>query len=355
MLLLLNFVTLLAIDRGFGALYPAYPPYLNKKTHSWDSYASDPRGYFRDTRVDEEGRRYFTIDRSHERDRKYESSGADPHAFQIVAVGDSFTYGQGVRLRDVWVKRLEHMQGPDARRVEGIDLAVGGANIREVFAQVKDELGKFKPSLVIYGYVLNDPIPEPELGRQIASMEMNPALNKSYDNGLGWDFVNVRGPAIRSLRLAPLRWIGSCSRIADFALSLLERRRLSAETVEYYRELHDPAVNGPGLQKTFDLIWEMKELVERRGSRFVVAIFPIFYDVNGDYPFLGVHHYVANRLRAIGIDSVDLLPALSKYPSEKLWVHPTDQHPNDLAHAVVADELHDWINRQFRLGRTSEP
>jgi hypothetical protein len=353
-LIVLNIVALFIIDRGFGALFPAYPPFLNKKTHSWDSYATDPRGYFRDVRLDEDGRRYFTIDRSHERDRKYESSGTDPRAFEVVAVGDSFTYGQGVRLEDVWVKRLEKGPGPGGKRIQGIDLAIGGANIREVFAEVRDELGKFKPSLVIYGYVLNDPIPEPAPGRSIAAMEMNAALNTTYDNGLGWDFINVRGPAIRSLRSWPMRWIGDRSRIMDYLLSVLERRRLSEETIRSYQELHDPAINGPGLQKTFDLISEMKERVERRGSRFLVAIFPIFYNIQRDYPFAGVHRYIAERLRQIGVESLDLQPALSRYPAEKLWVHPTDQHPNELAHAVVADELRGWIARQdFGLGRPS--
>jgi hypothetical protein len=347
-LLALNLAALFVIDRGFGALFPAYPPYLNKKTHSWDSYATNPRGYFRDTRVDEDGRRYYTIDRSHERDRKYENSGPDPKAFQVVAVGDSFTYGQGVRLEDVWVKRLEEHPGPQGKKIQGVDLAIGGANIREVFAEVRDDLPKFKPSLVVYGYVLNDPIPEPRQGRSIAAMEMNPVLSTTYDNGLGWDLINVRGPAIRSIRSAPVRWAGDHSRVADYLFSMLERHRLSDETIQSYQDLHDPAINGPGLQKTFDLIGEMKQRVESRGSRFLVAVFPIFYHLQRDYPFAGVHHYIQGRLKAIGVESIDLEPALSHYPDEKLWVHPTDQHPNDLAQTVVAGEVEAWIDREMK-------
>jgi hypothetical protein len=42
---------------------------------------------------------------------------------------------------------------------------------------------------------------------------------------------------------------------------------------------------------------------------------------------------------AAGIAHHDLRAALSGRPAESLWVHPLDQHPNDVAHRLAAQSL----------------
>lgn len=342
-----NIFAIFLVDRAFGLFFPAYPVYLNKRTHSWDSYATNPRGYFKEVRVDEEGKRYYTIDRSQEKDRAYEASGVDPNAFQIISVGDSFTYGQGVRLEDTFVKRLEKTPGPGGKKVQGINLAQSGSHIPDVFDQLKNNIGKYQPSLVVLGYCFNDVVNEVTPGQITAYVQMNEKLNTPWDNGMTWDFMNLRTPAVRSLRENAWRWLGDKSRIVDYFLSIEEKRRLSTRTVQYYLDNHNPRKNGPGLRKTFDLIRQMRDLTRERGGRFIVVIFPILYKIENGYPFAGVHSYVTERLRQLGIDSIDLLPALSGYKASQLWVHPVDQHPNDVVHAVAAQQIQTWISQKM--------
>jgi hypothetical protein len=335
------------IDRLFGYYYPAYQPYLNKNTHSWDSYATNYRGYFHDSKVDAEGRTYFTIDRSGEKDRKYDGVRLDSNAIQIVTLGDSFTAGQGVRLSDTYCKRLERVKSD--RKIYGINLAKAGADIPEVYEQMTTQMGGYHPSLIIYGYVLNDPLVEPNPGVKLSEMEINPELDQKGDSGLGWDFMNLRSPAIRSLRQGVLKWLGENSRIADFILADLELKRISKSTIQYYQDIHNPEKNSKGLEETFDKIEKMNQIAKSMGSRFLVVIFPIFYQNNANYPFAEAHRYLMEQLAKRGVNALDLQPAYSHFKSEALWVHPVDQHPNDFAQEIAAEQIERWIRANSTL------
>src|SRR5208337_4253161 len=100
-LILVNLAALFCLDRLFGLFAPAYPTYLNRKLYPWDSYATNYRNYFDVTGIGPDGKPYYTIDRSHEAGaRADEKTKFEPGSIQIVAIGDSFTYGQGIKLTD---------------------------------------------------------------------------------------------------------------------------------------------------------------------------------------------------------------------------------------------------------------
>lgn len=60
------------------------------------------------------------------------------------------------------------------------------------------------------------------------------------------------------------------------------------------------------------------------------------------YPFRPLHNQVRDIVReastAPTTRSVDLLDSLAHRPAGDLWVHPTDHHPNEVAH-VESEEL----------------
>ena len=70
-------------------------------------------------------------------------------------------------------------------------------------------------------------------------------------------------------------------------------------------------------------------------NRWVVeALF--FHNLNGDYPFQVVHDTVREFCEAQDIAVLDLRTVYSEFSGPELWVHETDQHPNELAHAMAA-------------------
>lgn len=67
-----------------------------------------------------------------------------------------------------------------------------------------------------------------------------------------------------------------------------------------------------------------------------MVIFPFLHDLDGDYPFQPIHDVVRTHLESTGVRVLDLRPAFSDYHGPELWVHPTDQHPNEIAHGLAA-------------------
>jgi hypothetical protein len=44
-----------------------------------------------------------------------------------------------------------------------------------------------------------------------------------------------------------------------------------------------------------------------------------------------------------GGKALDLLPAFHGRSATELWVHPTDQHPNEVAHRIAAKKLAEFL------------
>lgn len=82
----------------------------------------------------------------------------------------------------------------------------------------------------------------------------------------------------------------------------------------------------------------LRDDVERTGAAFSVLIFPelIHFD---DYPYSGIIETVMNYCRNEKVSCVNLLPELARHSAEDLWVHETDHHPNQIAHAIASEAL----------------
>jgi len=92
-----------------------------------------------------------------------------------------------------------------------------------------------------------------------------------------------------------------------------------------------------------ELLKNMTALSRERRFRFVVAIFPIFTGLESAYPFEDLHALVRAACRDAGCECIDLLEVYRGRASASLWVHPTDQHPNEIAHRLAAERLAAWF------------
>ena len=91
-------------------------------------------------------------------------------------------------------------------------------------------------------------------------------------------------------------------------------------------------------------------LAAANGARFAVAILPFMYDLT-DYPFLPVNRMIEAHCQKRGMPVRDLLPAFAGRKHEDLWVHPSDPHPNEIGHQLIAAGLADFILQERLLDR----
>jgi lysophospholipase L1-like esterase len=299
-------------------------------------FPSDPRGYFKtDLRDPATFARYQALGvrrldqvrgtTPYVVEHRYNAEafrGADipprrPNVRRLVMIGDSFTEGWGVHEPDVVSRLLERRLdafGPD--RWEVINCAKHNSDLPGLW-ETFDRILAFQPDIVVYGMVLNDPERSARVQARIPR-EMSPLIMVRH------------GPLVEGSR--------DGSRLLALVRDRLESRRLEAQMVEWYLDLYRDS-NRRGWNASKSSIARMDRAMRARGGRFLLALWPLLVHLDRGYPFEEVHQTVARFSAEAGIAFTDLRDALRGEPTESLWVHPVDLHPNETAHRLAAEAL----------------
>lgn len=274
------------------------------------TYDSNPRGYF-----NENNGFIYTVNGHGYRGGAY-SMKKPEDTKRIIVLGDSFTFGEGVKLEDTFCSRLEKLLDKAYEApVEVLNFGICGLATRHEYYYLKQSGLRFEPDLVLLVYVLNDAVNELNVWENLRKEYERPSLRFTY--------------------------------LGSYLASLYARR---VQSRAYVEGLVDSA-----LQK--DEKWERslgyldlsRKITEAADAKFAVAIFPFMYELNDRYPFKAAHELIEGHCEAEGISVVDLFPAFKGENYFRLWVHPSDQHPNEIGHAIAARALADFILREELL------
>lgn len=292
------------------------------------TYDSDPRRYFgADLTV-----RHYTNSMGFRAMAEPPGPKA-PGTRRIVFLGDSFTFGEGVEEEDVFSARVSvRMNAARAggHRYEVFNLGVGGYNTEQEVALLRNFAIKLQPDVVVLVYTLNDA--EPKL------FEIDPVTQapRRRSRDVPENTADPLPPAYFPFTLRSARLIWKVAQTYGGA----------TKTLHYYRSLYDEGREGwqatQGALRDYGNICRLEEL------KCYVALFPLLVDF-ADYPFVDAHRKVSAAAGAAGVELIDLLPPIAELglDGEDLWVHPTDQHPNELVHREVADSLIDRLTAEF--------
>jgi lysophospholipase L1-like esterase len=303
-----------------------------------DCYPTNPRAYFDiDLRSQEARSRYFSL-----APKRYDSlASRSPHAVEsrynhqrfrdapfgpkrpgvrrVVVLGDSFTEGQGVKEPDTYPRVLERLlRASPSGDWEVRNCGRRAADFPELLHNFDEALG-LDPDVLVYGMVIND------AERSRAFQERQTYVN---------DWILDQGRMVfgeePEARFRP--------RVLDLVMDRVEAYRIGRNTMLWYKDMYGEP-NALGWRRTQGYLRDMHRRVRARGGRFLVASWPLLVGLEGRYPFDDVSAKIAGACAAAGVPRHDLLPALRGRPSESLWVHPVDMHPNELAHRLAAASL----------------
>lgn len=331
-IVLINITILICIDLLSRLLLPPVSINLNSGWGAGGKYSSNYRNYF-NSRFDKKyNQTIFTIDDSE--DLLWTRSNRDKvedGKIKVLFVGDSFTEGQGVKRKDTYSKKIEQLSS----RVATYNRGRGGADIKEIYDIFHENIDEINPKIVVYGYVLNDPV----VGHSGLTN-----IPTGSNNVFKWDFINDRTSVFNADRSKLLATLCSYSNILSYIVHQYERWSVTQYTINHYNEINSMKYNQKGMSETIELIMKMKSESEKKGAKFIVAIFPLFYNTQSNYPFISAHESLNREFAKHSIKTIDLLGSYKGIKDSLLWVHPTDQHPNDYAHEIAAKKILGEIN-----------
>ena len=245
------------------------------------------------------------------RDQEY-SEKKPPNVFRVMMLGDSTTFGWGVREEDTAAKFLERKLNahlpPGYDKAEVINAGVGNYDTVQEVTYYETRGRAFHPDLVVLVFFINDPEPVPIEKKGLL-------IDRSYLIAFA---TNRLDGVLRHMGMRP-NW------------------------KQYYSSLYDD--DRPGFQACKAALGSLANATRSDGAQALVAILPELHQINGDsYPFKAAHEKIKNVLAVDQVPAIELIDGLKDHgPEDSLWVTPLDDHPNAKANDLVSNQLQQWI------------
>lgn len=246
-------------------------------------------------------------------DRDYALEPA-PETRRVVAVGDSFTFGQGVEAHEAFPAILERR----LERTEVINLGVPGYGLDQQLLMLEGRGLLYRPDLILVG------LHTPDVFRSTRASYGRYAKPVFRFRGGRLELTNVPVPP-PGTPPPPVRGLDR-SHVYRLISVRLERRG--------FGEVWD---------LTRSLFGRMAARAAEAEARLMVLLLPPKYGVYGS-PLerrsqAGTTGRIAGILRELGIEHHDLTPALDGRAEREVLFYPEDQHFTPAGHRVVAEEV----------------
>ncbi len=295
--------------------------YTNRRSASIDFvYDRNPRGYFHDNNTVE----HVTNSGGFR--------GAEipfvPLAsqYRILFLGDSITFGEGVYFEDTYPEQFKSLAESHilfGKPIESINLGVGGYNTANEFALLEKAIHNgLRPEHVIVGYTLND-----------AEAQLFIAKGKTFTR-------NLTQLASFSFSQQGTSWWGSHFRSVRIVHNWFVAHAIMQQTTAYYHALYK--AENPSFIATKTAIQAFGDFQKKSGIPVTFVVFPSLFNLD-HYPFMAEQQAIEDELTRNHLGFVEVLPLLRGYQGPELWVHPTDQHPNEIVHRVVARAMVEYF------------
>ncbi|NOS80993.1 MAG: hypothetical protein HOP32_05360 [Nitrospira sp.] len=307
-----------------------------------------------------------------------------PTSADIVAIGDSHTFGNTATMNDSWPSVVARVTGHEI-----YNLGLGGYGPNQYYHLLTTKAFKLHPKLVICGLYMGDDF------ENAFSITYGLDSWSSLRNG-SWDHVDadIWGPTESLVWGAGVRnWLSENSMVyrivfhGPFLAMVKENIRFREASSQNdqnvttliiedknIREAFRPvgianrldqtsAKIKEGMRITFHLIKEMDKACKQEGCRLLVVIIPTKETVFSEYlesnPRIHLHealdrlianersakHTLIEFLTGAGIAYMDTLPKLKQSLGDQLYAQTTrDMHPGKNGYRAIGEAVAEYLN-----------
>jgi hypothetical protein len=245
-----------------------------------------------------------------------------PNTYRIIGLGDSFAWGWGVAdNRRTTFKYLECWlnETGDGKSYEVINCAQPAKTVNYYESFVKEYGEKFQPDMFLILYNLNDSyLPH-------ASMVVDRRTEKLMQD--------EKDP------------LSDISRLYRLVKKRIVKKRVHDYTVGHIKEGYFGPEKEQKWGKAQENLKEIQRFCQEHGIELVVAIFPLLFELEKNYPFQNEVEEMERFLKSSQIKSVNLLPSFIGKKTFVLWSRPTDSHPNRIAHRIAAETIFRYLKQ----------
>lgn len=248
--------------------------------------------------------------------------------YRIAFLGDSFTFGQGIREEERLSNLLDRELNKRTSGIEVLNFGNPGHNTADELKVLKtDVLPEVAPDFVLLQWYIND-------------LEYRPAPSTVVEGGngkTGGDLVNEFKQKMLNVSVIYFLLADVGHRVRDMMVA--------SHADETYARVGDP--ESPESREAEKAMIEFIRTARAGNVPVGLVLVPHLSPLkDGDYPFLYLHKRVLGLCEREGITCVDLFPVMEPYLKDgtkymQLWVNRFDSHMGPFANELAAKRLMD--------------
>ena len=252
-----------------------------------------------------------------------------PGTYRVMFLGDSFTYGAGVRdAKKVFVHSVQRRLNASLPRgeIERFETFNGGipGSLTNQWMQLYEKVAPaYDPDMVLAVFFLRD-----GAGREVASVGLIRGIEEGMNQLVKESFLYRHSYLVRFFRDRH-----ELQQLSDRYLGILRRAYLGepGQTEEWQRAQAN--------------LLSLRDRAKREGRRFAMVIFPVLLQLDESYPLRGIIDVLEKFCRANEIPVLSLLPRYMGMDAPSLWVSQFNQHPNERGHEIAADGILEFVEK----------
>lgn len=240
--------------------------------------------------------------------------GAPRPACRIAVIGDSFTFGQGIEVKDRFTNRLEALLRDRGADVEVLNFGIPGAGTADHLRALQQDVLPLAPDFIVLQWFFDD-VERPRHARLTHPAPLLPS-----------DYLTAK-----LFRSSALFYV-----LTRHWEDLQYRHGWAPRLEQTIRSTFgDPS--SPGSRRATAELESFLTLCEEHHAGVAVVLFPLLTPTN---PYAYLHERVHETCRTHGTPYVDLAPSLVARPDPRtLWVNPLDGHAGPEANRIAAEQL----------------